>query len=192
MAAGDGGSSDGATDGLAHADFPASSPFALACGGTRLVAKGTAVTTETVWNDGANGGATGGGVSEVFGLPTWQAEAHVPKSVNPGQKVGRGLPDVAGNADPETGYEVRVDGEVAVIGGTSAVAPLMAGLVALLNQKLNRRVGYLNPSLYTTPAIRDAFRDITKGNNGAYAAGTGWDACTGWGSPNGTKLLAAL
>jgi kumamolisin len=192
VAAGDGGSSDGATDGLAHADFPASSPFALACGGTRLVAKGTAVTTETVWNDGANGGATGGGVSEVFGLPTWQAEAHVPKSVNPGQKVGRGLPDVAGNADPETGYEVRVDGEVAVIGGTSAVAPLMAGLVALLNQKLNRRVGYLNPSLYTTPAIRDAFRDITKGNNGAYAAGTGWDACTGWGSPNGTKLLAAL
>jgi kumamolisin len=191
VAAGDGGSTDGAPDGLAHADFPASSPFALACGGTRLEAKGKSA-TETVWNDGPDGGATGGGVSDVFGLPEWQKEAHVPKSANPGHKAGRGLPDVAGNADPETGYQVRVDGQTTVIGGTSAVAPLMAGLVALLNQKLNRRVGYLNPTLYTTAAVRGAFRDVTEGNNGAYAAGKGWDACTGWGSPNGTKLLAAL
>jgi kumamolisin len=192
VAAGDGGSSDGAGDGLAHADFPASSPFALACGGTRLEAKGKGATAETVWNDGPNGGATGGGVSDVFDLPAWQKDAHVPKSVNPGHRVGRGLPDVAGNADPATGYEVRVDGQVTVYGGTSAVAPLFAALLALLNQKLNRRIGYLNPTLYTTATIRDAFRDVTQGNNGAYAAGTGWDACTGWGTPNGTKLLTAL
>ncbi len=192
VAAGDGGSSDGGSDGLAHADFPASSPFALACGGTRLEPSGKGAATETVWNDGAEGGATGGGVSDVFDLPAWQSAAGVPKSVNPGHRVGRGLPDVSGNADPATGYEVRVDGQVTVIGGTSAVAPLVAGLVALLNQKLNRRIGYLNPTLYTTAALRSAFRDITSGNNGAYAAGTGWDACTGWGSPNGAKLLAAL
>jgi kumamolisin len=192
VAAGDGGSSDGGTDGLAHADFPASSPFALACGGTRLEATSKGAATETVWNDGADGGATGGGVSDVFGLPTWQQGAGVPKSANPGHKVGRGLPDVAGNADPETGYEIRVDGQVMVIGGTSAVAPLVAALVALLNQKLNRRIGYLNPTLYTTAAIHGAFRDVTQGNNGAYSARAGWDACTGWGSPNGAKLLAAL
>jgi kumamolisin len=192
VAAGDGGSSDGAGDGLAHADFPASSPFALACGGTRLEATGRGAVTETVWNDGPDGGATGGGVSDLFPLPVWQKKAHVPKSANPGHKVGRGLPDVAGNADPETGYEVRVDGQLMVIGGTSAVAPLVAGLLALLNQKLNRRIGYLNPTLYTTAAVRDAFRDVTQGNNGAYAAAAGWDACTGWGSPNGEKLLTAL
>jgi kumamolisin len=192
VAAGDGGSSDGAGDGLAHADFPASSPFALACGGTRLDTKGTGAAIETVWNDGPDGGATGGGVSDLFPLPVWQKKAHVPKSANPGHAVGRGLPDVAGNADPETGYEIRVDGQLMVIGGTSAVAPLFAGLIALLNQKLNRRIGYLNPTLYTTAAVREAFRDVTQGNNGAYAAAAGWDACTGWGSPDGGKLLAAL
>jgi kumamolisin len=192
VAAGDGGSSDGGADGLAHADFPASSPFALACGGTRLELSGKGAAVETVWNDGAEGGATGGGVSDIFALPAWQKDANVPKSANPGHRVGRGLPDVAANADPETGYEVRVDGQATVIGGTSAVAPLVAGLLALLNQKLNRRVGYLNPTLYTTAAIRDAFRDVTQGNNGAYKAGKGWDACTGWGSPNGAKLLTAL
>jgi kumamolisin len=189
VAAGDGGSSDGAEDGLAHADFPASSPFALACGGTRLAARSS---IETVWNDGPDGGATGGGVSSIFEVPAWQQGVGVPKSVNPGNAAGRGLPDVAGNADPETGYEVRVDGQTTIIGGTSAVAPLVAALLALLNQKLARRVGYLNPTLYTTPAIHSAFRDVTQGNNGAYTAKTGWDACTGWGSPNGGKLLAAL
>ncbi len=192
VAAGDGGSSDGASDGLAHADFPASSPFALACGGTRLDAGSQGVASETVWNDGSGGGATGGGVSDVFDLPAWQKDAQVPASANPGHRIGRGLPDVAGNADPATGYEVRVDGQTTVIGGTSAVAPLVAGLVALLNQKLNRRIGYFNPTLYTTAAIHDAFQDVTQGNNGAYVAGAGWDACTGWGSPNGAKLLAAL
>jgi kumamolisin len=191
VAAGDGGSSDGVGDGLAHVDFPASSPFALACGGTRLRVEGGEV-TETVWNGGTNGGATGGGVSDYFTLPAWQQDARVPPSVNPGHKIGRGLPDIAGDADPATGYQIRVDGQSAVIGGTSAVAPLVAALVALLNQKLSSRIGYLNPTLYTTPSVSDSFRDVTQGSNGAYSASSGWDACTGWGSPNGSKLLAAL
>jgi kumamolisin len=189
-AAGDGGSGDGAADGLAHADFPASSTFALACGGTRLeIDQGTR--TETVWNDGANG-ATGGGVSDVFPLPDWQKTAGIPASANPGHRTGRGLPDVAGNADPNTGYEIRIDGQETTIGGTSAVAPLVAALIARCNQGLGRRVGFLNPVLYGQAAVRGSFRDITEGRNGSYAAGPGWDACTGWGSPRGDLLLKAL
>ena len=189
-AAGDGGSGDGAPDGLAHADYPASSAFALACGGTRLVID-QGRSTETVWNDGANG-ATGGGVSDVFPLPDWQKAAGIPVSANPGHRVGRGLPDVAGNADPDTGYEIRADGRETTIGGTSAVAPLVAALIARCNQGLGRRVGFLNPVLYTQAAVRGSFHDITDGSNGAYAAGPGWDACTGWGSPRGDLLLKAL
>ena len=189
-AAGDGGSGDGAPDGLAHADFPASSAFALACGGTRLVID-PGRSTETVWNNGADG-ATGGGVSDVFPLPDWQKAASIPVSANPGHRVGRGLPDVAGNADPDTGYEIRADGQDTTIGGTSAVAPLVAALIARCNQGLGRRVGFLNPVLYTQAAVRGSFRDITEGSNGAYAAGPGWDACTGWGSPRGNLLLTAL
>jgi kumamolisin len=186
VAAGDNGSSDGSTDGKNHADFPASSPHALACGGTSLHAKGSVIATETVWNDGSSGGATGGGVSDVFGLPTWQKSAGVPKATKPG---GRGVPDVAGNADPETGYQVLVDGTRAVYGGTSAVAPLWAALVARLAQSLGSPLGLLQPRLYPLHA---SLHDITAGNNGAYAAAKGWDACTGLGSPNGTTILAAL
>jgi kumamolisin len=189
-AAGDGGSGDGAPDGLAHADFPASSAFALACGGTRLVID-QGRSTETVWNDGANG-ATGGGVSDVFPLPDWQKTAGIPVSANPGHRVGRGLPDLAGNADPDTGYEILADGQETTIGGTSAVAPLVAALIARCNQGLGRRVGLLSPLLYGQAAVRGSFRDITEGSNGAYAAGPGWDACTGWGSPRGDLLLTAL
>ncbi|HYB44817.1 MAG TPA: S53 family peptidase, partial [Candidatus Methylomirabilis sp.] len=186
-ASGDDGSSDGEQDGKNHVDFPASSPFALGCGGTRLVGSGTAITSEVVWNDGASGGASGGGVSGVFALPAWQSSAHVPA---PGQKGGgRGVPDVSGDADPVSGYRVRVDGRDAVIGGTSAVAPLWAALIALVNQQGGKPVGYLNPVLYGDSA---ALRDITTGNNGAYQAGPGWDACTGLGSPNGAKLVTAL
>jgi kumamolisin len=189
VAAGDGGSSDGVTDGLAHVDFPASSPHVVACGGTALDYNGKTITSETVWNDGSSGGATGGGVSDVFALPTWQQNAGVPPSANAGSHVGRGLPDVAGDASPETGYNVVVDGSAQVYGGTSAVAPLYAGLVALINQSLKTPVGFVNPQLYANPK---AFHDITSGNNGAYSAGPGWDACTGLGSPNGTLLLSAL
>jgi kumamolisin len=185
-AAGDNGSSDGSNDGAKHADFPASSPHALACGGTSLHAKGTAIQAETVWNDGASGGSTGGGVSDVFALPTWQKGVGVPAVKKPG---GRGVPDVAGNADPETGYQVLVDGTRAVYGGTSAVAPLWAALVARLAQSLGTPLGLLQPKLYPVHA---ALRDITSGNNGSYKAKKGWDACTGLGTPNGTAILAAL
>ena len=193
-AAGDSGSSNGVTDGKNHCDYPASSPYALGCGGTRLVADTStgAISSETVWNDGASGGATGGGVSAVYSLPSWQASAGVPAAPAPG---GRGVPDVAGNADPQTGYQVLVDGKQAVYGGTSAVAPLWAGLIARLAQGTGKRFGLMQPLLYAGVAPgRDVpgFNDITVGNNGAYSAGPGWDACTGLGSPSGTALLTRL
>lgn len=189
VAAGDNGSSDGETDNQPHVDFPASSPYALACGGTTLDASGTSIQNEVVWNETAsNDGATGGGVSIEFDLPTWQQNANVPKS--PSGSTGRGVPDVAGNADPVTGYQVLVGGQSQVIGGTSAVAPLWAALIARLNQKLGTPVGDVHTALYQIGET--AFRDITQGNNGAYQAGTGWDACTGLGSPNGQALLNAL
>ncbi|HEY0259696.1 MAG TPA: S53 family peptidase [Lacisediminihabitans sp.] len=188
VAAGDNGSSDGQSDGRSHADFPASSPHALACGGTSLRASGTTVESETVWNDGADGGATGGGVSDVFALPDWQRTAGVPSPAK--GSGGRGLPDVAAVADPSTGYEVLVDGQRLVYGGTSAVAPLWAALVARLAQATGRPLGLLQPALYG-PAVA-GLRDITSGDNGAYSAGPGWDACTGLGVPDGTKLLASL
>jgi kumamolisin len=191
VAAGDGGSADGESDARAHVDFPASSPHVLACGGTSVLASGNAITSEVVWNDGPTS-ATGGGISDVFALPSYQASAAVPPSANPGGRVGRGLPDVAGDADPDTGYEVRVDGQNLVFGGTSAVAPLWAGLVALCNKKLGTPVGFLNPLLYGSLAGKGLCRDITSGSNGAYAARVGWDACTGWGSPNGVAILQAL
>ena len=191
VASGDGGSSDGASDGKAHADFPASSPNVLGCGGTRIttVAGGAAIAKETVWNDGAQGGAGGGGISALFPVPAYQQGVALPPSANAGTGPGRGVPDVAGNADPESGYQVLVDGKALVIGGTSAVAPLWAGLVARLNGTLGRPVGFLNPFLYAHAA---ACRDITSGNNGAYKAHKGWDACTGLGSPQGAALLTAL
>jgi kumamolisin len=189
-AAGDNGSGDAVSDGKPHVDFPASSPHALGCGGTKLVAQGTSIGAETVWNEGSNS-ATGGGVSAYFALPAYQANAQVPP-VAGGSQHGRGVPDVAGDADPATGYNVRVDGQNFVIGGTSAVAPLWAGLIALLNQKLAHPVGFLNPLLYGSLVGKGGTNDIASGNNGAYTAKAGWDACTGWGSPNGAKLLKAL
>jgi len=207
VAAGDDGSSDRVTDGAVHVDFPAASPHALACGGTALVAdRATAVVTdETVWNNPGHG-ATGGGVSDAFGLPAWQANIGVPARVGgaPGSGApgsggpgspGRGVPDVAADADPATGYAVYVDGQARVIGGTSAVAPLWAALVCRLAQALGRPLGLLQPALYATavpgqPVI--GLRDITSGSNGAYRAGPGWDACTGLGVPDGTALLGRL
>jgi kumamolisin len=191
-AAGDAGSSDGLTDPVASVDFPASSPYVLGCGGTRLLATSGTIASETVWNDGTGGGATGGGVSAFFPVPSWQTAAGVPASVDPGAILGRGVPDVAGDADPETGYRVFIDGAAAVYGGTSAVAPLWAALIALSGAALGRQVGYLNPLLYQSLAAGGVCHDITKGNNGSYTAGVGWDACTGWGSPDGERLLAAL
>jgi kumamolisin len=189
VASGDSGSSDGATGN--NVDFPASSPHVLACGGTALTASNGQRQSEVVWNDQASGGgATGGGVSAVFPLPAWQADAGVPAASAATSTGGRGVPDVAGDAAPETGYQILVDGQQEVVGGTSAVAPLWAGLIALLNQQLGSKVGYLNPQLY--PLGETVFFDITNGTNGAFSARTGWDACTGLGSPNGQLLLASL
>jgi kumamolisin len=190
-AAGDNGSADGVGDGKPHVDFPASSPFALGCGGTKISAAGNVISDEVVWNEDTKASATGGGVSGFFALPAYQTSAKVPPIAG-GKKTGRGVPDVAGDADPNSGYRVRVDGQSMVIGGTSAVAPLWAGLIALLNQKLGKPVGYLNPLLYGSLVGSGAFRDVVSGNNGGYAARPGWDACTGWGSPIGSKLLAGL
>ena len=188
VAAGDDGSTDGGTGN--NVDFPASSPHVLACGGTRLIAEDSTITSEVVWNElASNEGATGGGVSTVFALPTWQANAKVPKPTN--GTGGRGVPDVSGDADPSTGYTIRVDGQTMVIGGTSAVAPLWAGLVAVANQQLGTQVGFLQPALYAAKAAA-AINDITQGNNGAFSAAPGWDACTGLGSPIATKLIPLL
>jgi kumamolisin len=250
VAAGDNGSSDGVTSGGVHVDFPASSPHALACGGTKLVANAStgAIESEVVWNEtAANEGAGGGGVSDEFALPSWQATAGVParatgstssggSSASGGvsgtgegghrrhhhhrahheqsgtgdaaaagapdatdvtsaaaKSGGRGVPDVAGNADPTTGYQIYSDGQSQVVGGTSAVAPLWAGLIARLAQATGTRFGLIQTTLYAgvTPGTDvSGFNDITSGNNGDYAAGPGWDACTGLGSPDGTALLS--
>jgi len=201
VASGDNGSADMAQgwDGKQHADFPASSPFALACGGTNLRASNGTI-TETVWNGGPQDGAGGGGVSIVFPRPQYQANAHVPKS--PSQSVGRGVPDVAGDADPATGYQIFLNGVMTTIGGTSAVAPLMAGLIARINEattkKFGKTVGFINPLIYASHA-HGVFRDVTVGNNditgdlhGMYKAGPGWDACSGLGVPNGAALQNLL
>ncbi len=174
-ASGDNGAVDSSPDGQKTADFPASSPNVLGCGGTSLPQPGS----EAAWNDG-NGAASGGGFSGHFPQPLYQQGI---------AGAGRGVPDVAGDADPQTGYNVRVDGQDTVIGGTSAVAPLWAGLAALANQTAGRRFGFINPVLYANPG---AFTDITSGTNDGYAAGPGWDPVTGLGSPNGGAVVAAL
>jgi kumamolisin len=177
-ACGDGGSSDGESGN--HVDFPSSSPYVLGCGGTSLLS--AAPISEVVWNSGG-GEATGGGVSALFTTPTWQSKSNVP-----GGKA-RGVPDVAGCADPDTGWSVIVDGQTMVVGGTSAVAPMWAALAAILGQALGKNIGFLNASLYS---LAGWGRDIVTGNNGTYIARVGYDCCTGQGVPVGTKLLAAL
>ena len=192
VASGDNGSTDTADTSVtsANVDFPASSPNVLACGGTRLLSDGS----ETVWGalQSQGGGATGGGISGVFPVPAFQKNVKLPPSANAGAGPGRGVPDIAGNADPHSGYQILVDGQPGVVGGTSAVAPLWAALIAILNQGLGKSVGFLTPQLYQLPATANALKDITSGDNGAYQAGPGWDACTGLGTPNGTALLAAF
>ena len=188
VACGDDGATDGGTGN--NVDFPASSPHVLACGGTKLLGSAGTITSEVVWNELANNeGGTGGGVSTLFPLPTWQAGAGVPAPAS--ASGGRGTPDVAGNADPATGYTIRVDGETIVIGGTSAVAPLWAGLIAVANAQNKTSAGFLNPVIYVANA-KSGFRDITEGNNGAFSARPGWDACTGLGSPRLPALLGLL
>jgi len=195
-AAGDNGAYDEPGETTAyHVDFPASSPWVLGVGGTRLEADPTTgvISSEAVWNDLAEGnGATGGGVSRVFPVPTWQqGAADVPPNADGTSGPGRGVPDVASLADPETGFDVlSPNGSLGQVGGTSAAAPMWSSLIARLNQGTGTRVGFFNPQLYAS--YSGTMQDITSGNNGGYTAGPGWDACTGWGRPNGAKLLAAL
>ena len=196
-ASGDDGSTDQDSDGQAHVDFPASSPNVLGVGGTRLKSSGrdrATIAEESVWNEILQDeGAGGGGISAMFTRPAYQNGVNVPPSVNPPHRIGRGVPDVAAVADPETGVVVmHVDGQhLEPIGGTSAAAPLWAALIARLNQGLKARCGFLNTVLYTKCGT-GVLNDIAIGNNGAYSAGKGWDACTGLGSPDGGQLLNAL
>lgn len=179
-AAGDNGSGDGEPG--QHVDYPASSPHVLGCGGTSLPSTSPTI-VEVAWNDGARGGATGGGVSALFALPSYQKNSNVP-----GMKH-RGVPDVAGVADPETGWVVRVDGQDVVVGGTSAVAPMWAALAVCLSQALGKNVGRMHDALYT---LSGWSRDVVVGSNGTYVARAGYDCVTGLGVPIGGKLLAAL
>lgn len=206
VASGDDGSSDGVTDGHAHADFPSSSPYVLAVGGTTLRKKGAAY-NETAWKDGDGlradkGGSSGGGVSVAFPVPGWQAAVAV-KSVNPGGKTGRCIPDVSADASGHTGYYMVIAGKPIHEGGTSASSPLWAALIARMNAELpaGKKVGYVTPLLYKSSGGSTVgaagCKDITVGNNitataGGYTSGAGYDAVTGWGSPNGVNLLNAL
>ena len=192
-ASGDNGSNDNVNDGKVHVDFPSSSPYVLACGGTLLTTNNNVETSEVVWHEN-DGGAGGGGVSDFFPLPDYQKNANVVKSINTG-KAGRGVPDVAGDADPNSGYKVLVDGENMQIGGTSAVAPMMAALIALINESTGKKAGFIHPKLYANPSVcRDIINgnNITTSNKKGYSASAGWDACTGNGVPDGTKLLNIL
>jgi kumamolisin len=187
---GDWGAGEDQPDGKRHVDFPASSPHVLACGGTSLIADGSSgvISSETVWNAGVGKNAGGGGVSVFFPRPDYQSACGVPES-------GRGVPDVAGVADPETGYLVLVRGRTSPAGGTSAVAPLWSALVARLAQRLGRPLGLLQPLLYkdVQPNVLAAgFRDVTAGDNQGFPASPGWDPCTGLGTPDGAALLAVL
>jgi kumamolisin len=195
-AAGDNGSNDRVYDGRAHCDYPASDPYVIACGGTTLQVNPDETIDEIVWDTPLFGFATGGGISDKWGLPGWQEGKGVPPSVNDGVSTGRGVPDVAGNANPFTGYNVVVDGSWTVEGGTSAVAPLYAGLFALMNQSLGFRLGYITPYMYSLDET-DAYLDITTGTNQippapGYSAGNGWDACSGLGRIDGNNLLTGL
>jgi kumamolisin len=189
-ASGDGLATDGVNDGVAHVDFPASSPYVLGCGGTKITNSGNALTAETVWN--SDGGGTGGGISALFALPEYQDKAKVPVSTST-NKIGRGVPDVAADADPNSGYRVIVQGQSQVIGGTSAAAPLWAGLVALINEARGSSIGQPHVTLYANASV---LRDITQGNNRSdgigYQAKIGWDACTGLGSPKGEAVASAF
>jgi kumamolisin len=200
VSTGDDGAEAQMQDGRAHVNYPATSPYVLAVGGTTLHvrknASGAKQITETVWND--RGGGTGGGVSDITPLPAWQ-NGKVVKSINPGHFAGRAIPDVAADADPATGYLTKSNGKLTVVGGTSASAPLWASLIARINATMGKRVGNFNALLYSKFGPNNVLRDITAGNNdvegllnGAYPAGQGWDACTGWGAPDGKKLLAAF
>jgi len=175
-ASGDNDSADGGP-GRSNVDLPAAAPHVIGCGGTNRPHNSSLTNPETVWNDNPgnpDGEGTGGGYSKFFPMPTWMAGA---------TGTMRMVPDVAGNADPSTGYYITLGGTDNVFGGTSCVAPLYAGVFAALGQKL----GFVSPTLWQNHL---AFNDITMGNNGLYRAKVGPDPCTGLGTPIASKLSA--
>jgi kumamolisin len=180
-AAGDNDSSDGGQT-PANVDVPSSCPHVVGCGGTNKTS-----TSETVWNDATNpkdtkGQGTGGGYSTIFPVQAFQIGAPPPPANSTAGK-GRMVPDVTGDADPVTGYNILVHGTQEVVGGTSAVAPLYAGLFAAFGTKL----GFVTPKLWQN---QTDFNDITVGGNGFYSAGAGPDPCSGIGSPIGAGMAA--
>lgn len=188
VAAGDNGASDGESDSY-FVDFPASSPYSLACGGTTLVLKNGIWKSETTWNDSQDS-ASGGGTSREFPLPAYQQGiSGIFKSPQVGFS-GRTIPDIAANADPNSGYLTYLEGEWTPIGGTSAVSPLTSGLIALINEKAGKSVGFINPILYKNGATM--CRDIKTGDNRHYHAVAGFDEATGWGSPLGAEWEKVL
>jgi kumamolisin len=202
VSSGDHGTDSQVGDGKAHVQYPASDPWVLSVGGTTIGNISESSFDEYVWNDPdqSNRGVTGGGVSALFPVPSYQATVNIPASINDPSRPGRGVPDVAGNANKNSGYSGLVFGGVPTVGdGTSAAAPQWAGLIAVINAALGFNVGFVNPALYALES--GCFRDILpgagptdNGNKGVrgYPAGPGWDACTGWGSPNGQQLLSGL
>lgn len=193
-ASGDDGAIDASPSRTFQVDYPAADPYVTGTGGTRLTIKDGLLGSEVAWNNGKGRGAGGGGISPDA-APDYQKGVQMPANANNTGVLGRGVPDVAGNADPVTGYKIRVGGAESVMGGTSAVAPLYAALAVRLNEGLGngRQVGFMNPFLYKNGLAGTApfFNDITAGDNNGYNTSAGWDAVTGWGSLNGEKLLAA-
>ena len=177
-----------------HVDHPSVDALVLSCGGTQIENG-----KDVVWNDNkpfddqGNGWASGGGISQMFPVPSYQAGAKIPVSIV-NKKAGRGVPDIAMSA---TNYFTRVDSFEGASGGTSAVAPLMAALVALLNQAKQKNVGFINPFLYAN-VKKGIVRDVKSGTNAikntvkGYKAKAGWDPCTGLGTPDGTAILNNL
>ncbi len=208
VSSGDDGSGDQLEDGKGHVDFPSSSPYSLAIGGTMLISSGANVREVTWWESPGRrtkhgGGASGGGVSMMFDRPSWQNVQIA--SINSGSIDGRVTPDVSALAgDPL--YDLTFSGKSHPNGGTSASAPLWAALVARINQNLpiGKQHRFLTPLLYQKgtngqPIGKVGSRDITSGNNASnpepgkgYSAGPGFDAVTGWGVPDGQKLMNEL
>src|SRR5579862_927445 len=195
-AAGDSGAYDDYPTRSLAVDDPASQPYVVGVGGTRLTvnAASGAYANETVWNDGMGNGAGGGGVSTVWTIPSWQKNVSTTFS-----KTHRNVPDVALNADQDTGYSIYYNGQWTMYGGTSCAAPLWAAFTACVNQARATSqmpvLGFANPLLYAIglgTAYTTNFHDITVGNNLYYAAKKGYDNASGWGTFNGANLLASL
>ena len=182
-ASGDSGSDD-AGNGGTSVDFPASDGYVTGTGGTTLkTTTAGAWSSEKAWSD------SGGGVSSYFTTPSFQT------SVNSG--TYRAVPDVAADADPNTGWAIYTEGSWAEYGGTSAAAPNWAAFTAIYDDEAaalgKSALGYANSAIYTLAESSDyssAFHDVTSGSNGAYSAATGYDKVTGWGSYNGANFIA--